>query len=63
MASVREYKDPTASIQELSQFLNDVHAVDLSPLLYTNMPHWHTHSDVFIVESDHLLFYGLPPQD
>ena len=50
MASFREQKDPTASIQELSLFLNSMHVVDLSPLLYTNMPHWHRHPDVFIVE-------------
>jgi kynurenine formamidase len=48
MASAREQKDPTASIQELAQFLNSMHVIDLSPLLYTNMPHWHRHPDVFI---------------
>lgn len=37
------------SIQELSGLLNSMEAVDLSPLLYSNMPHWHTHPDVAIV--------------
>lgn len=39
-----------ASIQELSSLLNSMEAVDLSPLLYSNMPHWHTHPDVSIIE-------------
>jgi len=48
MASLREQKDPTASIQELSHLLNSMHVVDLSPLLYSNMPHWP--NGIFIIE-------------
>ncbi len=43
MASLREPKDPMASIQELRQFLNNMHVIDLSPVLYTDMPHWQTY--------------------
>ena len=39
-----------SSIQELSGLLNTMEAVDLSPLLYSNMPHWHSHPDVSIIE-------------
>jgi arylformamidase len=39
-----------ASIQELSNLLSNMEVVDLSPLFYTNMPHWPTHPDVMIVE-------------
>ncbi len=50
MASVEEQTDPTASIQTLAQLLNGMQIIDLSPLLYTNMPHWHRHPDVCIIE-------------
>lgn len=39
-----------ASIHELAALLNDLQVVDLSPLFHTNMPGWHTHPDVAIVE-------------
>lgn len=39
-----------ASVQELATLLLTMDAIDLSPVLSTNMPHWHTHPDVLIVE-------------
>jgi arylformamidase len=39
-----------AAIQELAKLLGSMKVVDLSPLLYTNMPGWHTHPEVAIVE-------------
>src|SRR3979411_1218698 len=39
-----------ASIQELATLLNSLETVDLSPLFHTNMPGWHTHPNVAVVE-------------
>lgn len=38
------------SIQMLAQLLSSMHVVDLSPTFYTNMPGWHSHPNVMIVE-------------
>ena len=38
------------SIQALAQLLGRMHVVDLSPIFYTNMPGWHSHPNVMIVE-------------
>jgi arylformamidase len=40
-----------ALVQELANLLLSMDVIDLSPLLYTNMPHWHTHPDVMIIEN------------
>jgi kynurenine formamidase len=39
-----------ASIHELATLLNNLEIVDLSPLFHTNMPGWHTHPEVAIIE-------------
>ncbi|WP_201390821.1 cyclase family protein [Ktedonobacter sp. SOSP1-85] len=39
-----------ASIQALAQVLNSMQVVDLSPTFSTNMPGWHAHPNVMIVE-------------
>ena len=39
-----------SSVQELATMLLSMDVIDLSPLLYTNMPHWQSHPDVMIVE-------------
>ena len=38
------------SIQALAQLLSSMRVVDLSPTFYTNMPGWHSHPNVMIVE-------------
>ncbi len=38
------------SVQDLATMLLGMEVVDLSPLLYTNMPHWHSHPDIQIIE-------------
>lgn len=38
------------SIQTLAHLLSTLHVVDLSPTFSTNMPGWHSHPDVMIVE-------------
>lgn len=38
------------TIENLSNVLGSMQIVDLSPLLYSNMPHWPTNPDVFFVE-------------
>src|SRR5438105_1330086 len=50
MASTEEHTILVPSIQNLLTILNRMHIVDLSLLLYTNMPHWPTNPDLFIVE-------------
>lgn len=39
-----------SSVQELATMLLSMDVIDLSPLFYTNMPHWQSHPDVMIVE-------------
>ncbi len=39
-----------AAIQELAQLLGGMHVVDLSPTFSTNMPGWHSHPNVMIIE-------------
>lgn len=39
-----------AAIQDLATLLNTMEVVDLSPLFYTNMPAWHSHPNVQIIE-------------
>ncbi|HEY4387499.1 MAG TPA: cyclase family protein [Ktedonobacteraceae bacterium] len=39
-----------ASVQELADLFNTMEVVDLSPLFYTNMPLWHSHPDVAIID-------------
>src|SRR5947209_1868682 len=53
MVAAREQNTPTPSIQELSHILNRMQVVDLSLLLYTNMPHWRTNPNLYIVEDAH----------
>jgi len=38
------------SLQDLSAILKEMQIIDLSPLLYTNMPRWPSNPDVLIVE-------------
>jgi arylformamidase len=50
MVSTGEQNSFMSSLQDLSTLLKRMHIVDLSPLLYTNMPHWPTNPDLLIVE-------------
>jgi arylformamidase len=49
MTSTEEHDSFLPAHQQLSTLLGSMSIVDLSPLLSTNMPHWPTNPDVFIV--------------
>jgi arylformamidase len=51
MVPSEEQNSFLSSLQQLSTLLGSMSIVDLSPLLSSNMPHWPSNPDVFIVEN------------